>query len=366
MNRRRYLFLLLFLCSIFSFPAAGCKAGAPPPEPAAENPHPGMNGDENLSHGSSGLLQDISPFTGLPVEKVFNRPYAIIVENERTARPQAGLQDAELVYEVPVEGGITRFLAFFCSPFKDDIGPVRSARPCFAYLAHEYDSFLAHCGYSVHTKAVLSDLSLKHINEIPHPLYFKRVKSRNMPHNLYTDLARLTTGAERFNFLQGNPPSTFFSFIGTEQRKPAQPISSILLNYNTHNQVEYRWNGPQKTYTRYNDGSPFIDSNHSKPVEVKNIIVQFVATRVFTEEGHLEIALLGEGEGYFFSEGRIQKINWIKNSNNQRTRFMGADGEEIRLAPGNTWLHLLPQSGKVEWDEERHEDQNAGLREGNL
>ena len=184
---------------------------------------------------------------------------------------------------------------------------MRSARPCFAYLTSEYDGFLAHCGYSIHTVAVLSDLKLKHIDEIPNPLYYKRLKSRNKPHNLYTNLTRLTAGAEKFNYLQGNPPKAFFSFTDTEHKKPAQTVSSILLTFNSHNQVEYRWNNPQETYTRYNDGSLFTDSNHGKPVEVKNIIIQFVNTRVFTEEGHLEITLLGEGQGFFFSAARLKR-----------------------------------------------------------
>ncbi len=350
MNQRKKIYLLLLCYLILTFSAAGCKADPPSPEPGIDAQQPGLADHEKLSDGPSAALpKELSPFTGLPVNKIFNRPYAIIVENERAARPQAGLQEAELVYEVPVEGGITRFLTFFCSPFEKDIGPVRSARPCFAYLTNEYDGFLAHCGNSIHTEAVFSALKLKHINEISNSLYFKRSKSRNMPHNLYTDLASLTTGAEKFNYLQGNPPQTFFTFIDTEQRKPAQIISPVLLSFSDRNQVEYHWDALSETYTRYNDGSPFIDSNHDKPVEIKNIIVQFVATRVFTEEGHLDITMLGEGKGYLFSNGRIEKITWEKDSYSQRTRFLGADEEEIRLMPGNTWLHLLPQSGKVEW-----------------
>lgn len=366
MNRKKNICLLLcfilFSCLILTFSITGCKVNAPPPESVADTQQSGTGENEDLTRGpSSSLLKDISPFTGLPVDRIFNRPYAIIVENERTARPQAGLQEAELVYEVPVEGGITRFLAFFCSPFEKDIGPVRSARPYFAYLANEYDAFLAHCGNSIHTEAVFSNLKLKHINEIPHPSYYKRIKSRNKPHNLYTDLVSLTAGAEKFNYLQGSPPQAFFTFIDKEQRKPAQFISPVLLTYNTHNKVEYRWNKSRETYTRYNDGTPFIDSNHSEPVEVKNIIIQFVNTRVFTEEGHLEITMLGEGCGYFFSGGRIEKTKWRKDGYDQQTRFWGADGEELRLEPGNTWLHLMPQNGKVEWQIEKSRERTRVL-----
>ncbi|MGI6307976.1 MAG: DUF3048 domain-containing protein [Dethiobacteria bacterium] len=355
-KRKSVCFLVLFFL-ILTFLLEGCKVHTNPEKPAADAQQSGTEENEGLKNEPPATPEELSPFTGLPASEIFNRPYAIIIENERAARPQAGLQEAELVYEAPAEGGITRFLAFFISPFEGDIGPVRSARPYFAYLADEYDGILAHCGYSIHTVAVLADLKLKHINEIPNPLYYKRLKSRKMPHNLYTSLPMLATGAEKFNYLQGSPPADFFPFA--EHEKPAEIVSSIALTFNSRNSVEYRWN-PQGTYTRYNDGSLFIDSNHGKPVEVKNIIIQLVNTRIFTEEGHLEITLLGEGKGFFFSGGNIKEIKWEKDSYSEKTRFSGVDGSDLRLAPGNTWIHLLPQSGKVEWQMEKNPEQNKG------
>lgn len=344
-------FLVLFPL-ILTFFLEGCKVQTDPEKPAAETRQP--TEENSPTAGLPVPSGEPSPFTGLPVKEIFDCPYAVIVENERAARPQAGLQEAELVYEAPVEGGITRFLAFYMSPLEKDIGPVRSARPYFAYLAHEFDGILAHCGYSIHTEAVLADLKLKHINEIPHPAYFQRQKSRKRPHNLYTSLSLLATGAEKFNYPPGNPPAEFFYFA--EQEKPKEPVSSIALAFNSRNNVEYRWN-PRGTYTRYNDGSPFIDTNHETPVEVKNIIVQHINTRVFTEEGHLEITLLGEGKGYFFSSGNMEKIKWKKDSYQERTHFYKADGSVLRLAPGNTWIHLLPPGGKMEWEAEKRLDQ---------
>lgn len=341
-------FLVLFPL-ILTFFLEGCKVQNDPEKPAAETQ---QSAEENKPAAELPAPPGkLSPFTGLPVREVLERPYAIIIENERAARPQAGLQEAELVYEAPVEGGITRFLAFYISPFEKEIGPVRSARPYFAYLAHEYDSILAHCGYSIHTEAVFAALKSKHINEIPNPAYFQRLESRKRPHNLYTNLSLLSAGAEKFNYLPGEPPAGFFHF--TEQEKPSEElVSSIALTFNASNSVTYRWN-PRGTYTRYNDGNPFIDTNHERPVEVKNIIVQNVSSRVFTEEGHLEITLLGEGKGYFFSGGNVEEIKWKKDSCQERTHFYKTDGSVLRLAPGNTWIHLLPQEGKVEWQTEK-------------
>ena len=358
MVKKYFIYFLVLISLILTFFLEGCKVHTDPAGSATENQQPGAEEGRSVDEPPAPpeeIFKALSPFTGLPAKEIFNRPYAIIVENERAARPQAGLQEAELVYEVPAEGGITRFLAFYISPFENDIGPVRSARPYFAYLVHEYDGILAHCGYSIHTVAVLADLKLKHINEIPNPAYFQRQKARKMPHNLYTNLSMLISGAEKFDYLQGNPPAKFFLFA--EHQKPKDPVSSVVLTFNLNNRVEYRLN-PDGTYIRYNDGNPFMDSNHENPVEVKNIIIQQVNTRIFTEEGHLEITLLGEGKGYFFSGGNVEEIKWEKNGYLERTNFYRTDGSVLHLAPGNTWIHLLPQGGKVDWETEKTPEQN--------
>ena len=147
-------FLLLFL--ILTLLLASCKADTLPEEPlTSENEL-----EEKIdSEKKPEIPEKTSPFTGLPTEEIFDYPYAIIVENLPPARPQSGLSKAEIVYEVPTEAFISRFLALYISPYEEEIGPVRSARPYFAYLAQEYDSILAHCGYSIHTEAVLKNQS---------------------------------------------------------------------------------------------------------------------------------------------------------------------------------------------------------------
>jgi len=341
------LLLLLCLMLILTVLLAGCKARTLPEEPAAppeEEEEETANPAEEQEPEPQG---ELSPFTGLPVAEIFNRPYAVLVENLPQARPQSGLSRAEIVYEVPVEGYITRFLALYISPYEDDIGPVRSARPYFAYIAKEYDGILAHCGYSIHTEAVLKDIGAKHIDERFNSLYYKRLKSRNMPHNLYTTLSRLALGAEKFGYLQGSRPAPVFSF--GERKVPEQIVSDIGIAFSPKNTVEYRWNPPKRTYTRFNDGTIFIDANYGEAVEVKNIIIQFIQARTFTEEGHLQITLTGEGKGLLFSGGAVEEIKWQKSGYGEKTRFMDTYGRDIALSPGNTWIHLVPQSGKVEW-----------------
>lgn len=340
LNLRIILFILLII-TIFT---VSCKVNTEEPAtPAEEDVEEIAAPEEETQHEPPG---ELSPFTGLPVTELYNRPFAVIVENLPQARPQSGLSKADIVYEVPVEGYITRFLTLYISPYEDDIGPVRSARPYFAYIAKEYDGILAHCGYSIHTEAVLKNINVKHIDERFNSLYYKRIKSRNMPHNLYTTLSRLRLGAEKFNYLQGTQPERVFTF--GERQTPEQIVSNINITFSPQNCVEYRWD-PKGSYTRYNDGNLFIDANYGEAVEVKNIIIQFINARVFTDEGHLEITLTDEGKGLLFSGGSVEEIKWQKNNYEERTRFVDTNGRDIILLPGNTWIHLVPQNGKVEW-----------------
>ncbi|RJX26487.1 MAG: DUF3048 domain-containing protein [Dethiobacter sp.] len=342
----RNICFLLFLFLILTILLAGCKANTSPKDPAPEE---GIGEEKDNPADQEPQPEtpgELSPYTGFPVAEIFNRPYAIIIENLPPTRPQSGLSGAGIVYEFPVEGWITRFLALYISPYEDDIGPVRSARPYIAYLTKEYDGILAHCGYSIHTEAVLKDINAKHIDERYNSLYYKRLKSRNMPHNLYTTLSRLAPGAEKFNYLKGSQPTPVFSF--GERKPPEQVVSTISIAFSPQNHVEYHWNS-RETYTRYNDGSLFIDANSGEAVEVKNIIIQFIKARAFTSEGHLEITLLGEGKGLLFSGGQVEEIKWQKNSYGEKTRFLDTNGRNILLQPGNTWIHLVPQNGRVEW-----------------
>jgi hypothetical protein len=122
------------------------------------------------------------------------RPLGVIIENHGDARPQSGLNNADLIYETVAEGGITRFLAIFHSTPASEIGPVRSARDYFAELANEWGVLFAHVGGSDEVLAQLAQKQYKNIdslNEFFFGKYFRRVKTRAAPHNTYTSHSEL-------------------------------------------------------------------------------------------------------------------------------------------------------------------------------
>lgn len=346
MKRKKPFYVFIFIATIVAFFATGCKV---PEEPAAPPEDYKLDEKENIELEEEPVPQGpFSPYTGTRVDEIFPVTFCVLIENHPKARPQAGLADAELVYEVPVEG-YTRFLALYASPYKGEIGPVRSSRPYFAYLIKEHNGIMAHCGYSIHTEEVLKKIKLKYIDERFNPQYYRREKSRKMPHNLYTSLEKLFLGAKDKNFLQEQEEAIqpFFSFLDLHDQKEEQIASKIAIKFSSTDYVEYRKDA-QHNYTRYHNGDLFIDAETKKGITVKNIIVQFVNTRTFTAEGHLSIQLTGEGKGFLFSGGTVEEIKWEKDNEQNRTIFSGENGE-LLLSPGNTWIHLVPQSGKIDW-----------------
>ncbi len=348
-KRKRSFYIFIFVIAIVAFFSGGCKV----PEntslsEAVEEQEKTDSAEWEKEQEPQGPL---SPYTGTPVDEVFPVPFCILIENHPSARPQSGLAAAELVYEVPVEGGYTRFLAIYASPHAGEIGPVRSSRPYFAHLIKEHGGIMAHCGYSIHTEEVLKKIKLKYIDERFNPPYYRREKSRKMPHNLYTTLEKLLQGAEDKGFLndQEKTIQPLFGFSDPSDLKEGEWARKIEIKFSSTDCVEYRWNAPNSnSYTRYLNGKLFLDADTEEGITVDNILVQFVRTRTFTSEGHQDITLVGEGKGFLFSGGIVEEINWKKDDERSRTVFRGENGEFI-LSPGKTWIHLVPQGSKVSW-----------------
>jgi hypothetical protein len=346
-RKRNSFYLFILIISIVAFFTAGCKVSEKiSPLPTGDEPGEYNNTEPEKEPLPRGFP---SPYTGTIVDKVFPVPFCVLVENHPSARPQSGLKDAELVYELPVEGGYTRFLAIYASPYEGEIGPVRSSRPYFAHLIKEHNGIMAHCGYSIHTEEVLKSIKLKYLDERFNPQYYRREKSRKMPHNLYTTLEKLWQGAEDKNFLEEEEKTIqpFFTFSDPPDQRQGELAKKIEINFSSTDCAEYHWNA-KGGYTRYHNGEPFGDAETKEEIAVSNIIVQFVQTRTLTAEGHLDISLVGEGKGFLFSGATVEEIKWKKESGQGKTIFGGAGGE-LLLSPGNTWIHLVPQGSKVNW-----------------
>jgi predicted small lipoprotein YifL len=288
-----------------------------------------------------------SPFTGLPLKnEYFNRAVAVSIENSPAARPQSGLDEAEIIYEFMAEGGITRFLAVFWPDVPEKIGPIRSARPFLIETAAAYDSLFLHAGASPDGFEMLSEQDIMHLDQIYQSKYFWRSSKRPAPHNLYSGKPALSSYLsdleeleypEQFHFLTA---SVISDFVKAE---------NIVIDYWGDYEVLYRYDNLNNNYHRFLDNfdNPH-QSENGKNLIAKNIIVQYVKTDVKDQEGRLEVDLDSGGKIELFRDGIVVEGRWEKNSD-YKIEYYNNDGDNIQINPGQTWIQVVPSNTEISY-----------------
>jgi hypothetical protein len=287
------------------------------------------------------------PLTGQPAPHgvVPDRPVlAVKVENYPDARPQAGLQSADVIYEEPVEGGITRFIVL--SQCSDDarVGPVRSARTADPEVLAQFGvPILAYSGGAPNVRNAIDRADLLAIDETRGGSAFMRDASREAPHNLYADTRALYKVAHSTE----GPPTPVFTYAD-ELTLASRKVSSVHLPFSaTYADVWWTWDRKNGQWLRAHGDLPHLVES-GEQVSADNVVVQ-VVDEVIGPRGGItpHLTLTGSGKAYVFRDGRMIAGRWERASLHDVTRFVAKDGTEIPLAPGRTWVELLPSTVEV-------------------
>lgn len=293
-----------------------------------------------------------APLTGLGAGDValIARPALIVkIDNvEPKARPQAGINQADVVYEERVEGSVTRFLAIFHSTDAAPVGPVRSARTSdIAILSPLRRPFYAWSGANNTFAARIRAANLIDVGVDRATDQYYRAKDRPAPHNLmlHSTASLMDRPAEG-----SSPPPPIFTYR-TEGQVPAhlEPAAGVTVTYGTSAgaaPVEYRWNG--EGWARSQKGAPHVDSAGVQ-VAPANVVVQFVR---YVDSGTTdqfgkqipEAETVGEGDAWVLTAGGLIPGRWHKANNEAVTTYTDIDGKPIDLTPGRTWV-ALPAAG---------------------
>jgi hypothetical protein len=289
----------------------------------------------------------IAPLTGLadPGGESQTRPaLSVKVENTPDARPQAGIDQADVVYEEEVEGNITRFLAIFNSAIPETIGPVRSVRlqdpdivwpihGIFAYSGGAADPVAAINAAPVHavdnSAAVANGVNGMERDAPGQP-------PRQSPHNLYGHgPALVSLGGDP----KPPPPLFAYSVSGVPPPPDADlgaPVISTRIGFLAGYDPTYTWDAASGTWKRSQQGQPHVVVGGDQ-IAPANVVVQFTQY-----EGESNGQTVGEGDVWVFSDGRLRKGRWIRPDREQPARYVDANGLPILLHPGKTWVELLP------------------------
>ncbi|WP_160670385.1 DUF3048 domain-containing protein [Clostridium sp. C8-1-8] len=271
-----------------------------------------------------------------------NTPFMAIIENSKDARPQSGLSEADIVFETMAEGGIPRFIALFHKNSPKQIGPIRSVRPYFISIAKEFNVPFAHCGGSEEALSIIKNTpSVNNINEISNGEYFYRDNSRKAPHNLYTTASQIRKYIDSKKIKTDLKCSFNFDNKFWE-RGNMDKATKIDLSINKSYSTTYKYvNGK---YEKYMDGVKVVDKNNNLPVTFSNVVIQNTDIKLQSDNTHLDINLIGKGTGFVFSSGKVTKVNWQRNSENEQTELFTEDGNKVCFSKGTTIWHIVDNS----------------------
>lgn len=285
-------------------------------------------------------------------EESKSRPYAIMINNVDGARKlQSGLQDAYMVYEMMVEGGITRYLALFLDQSTARIGSIRSARHYYLDYALENDAIYVHHGYSPQAKEDWSKLGVDRIevNESTTGWRDKTV-SKTYEFTLFSSIEKLNNGigskrTERNKDLPLNYSADELDLSSNENIKVANTVN---IKYSNTTRNNYVYDSENKVYLRSVNGTKQTDYVTGKQLTVKNIIVYSVKYSTIDDYGRQTIDNIGTGSGYYISNGVAVPITWTKDSRTSQTIYKLETGVELKVNDGNTFIQIMPTSGSLE------------------
>ncbi|WP_026673841.1 DUF3048 domain-containing protein [Alkalihalobacterium bogoriense] len=321
----------IMMITICFFVISGCGKEEVAPEPETEVPTVEIEPEP----------QNIQPLTGVKTDEDIStlRPFAVIINNDPAARPQSGLYMADVVYELLVEGSITRFVAVYHSQQPERIGPVRSAREYHIDLSNGYNAlFVAH-GWSPEAKRLLEE---ERKAEFINGMYldgtiFQRSSDRKAPHNSYVSFASMKQGLEDKGYgLEGEFEP--LPFIESDESIEGTVATTVAVNYGSNN-VTFRYNEGEQSYDRYNGSTPTLDKETEAPVSVENVFILETRHEVIDKQGRRDIDLTSGGKGLLIQQGVAKEVEWV----NDNGRLLPAEnGQILPFLPGQTWINIVP------------------------
>ncbi len=276
------------------------------------------------------------------------RTLAIVIDNVGDAVPQTGLNEAMLVYEAYVEGGLTRMLAIYKNASVDTIGPTRSARPVFVDYALENDSIFVHYGGSQRALEDVEDFDIDNANGILSPgnVYW-RTSEKTAPHNALTSTARIWEYAQSQGYRTTTTERNVLNYVTEEVTlEDGITANTVDIPY-AASKVKYEYNSETGLYERYYKGTLSTDWLTGETITTKNIIITIAENYTTSEDegyGRQEIENIGNLDGYYITNGKAIQIKCEKTTRAGRTVYKDLEGNEIEVNDGNTYIQIVPPS----------------------
>ncbi len=303
----------------------------------------------------------VNPLNGLPAEAeiVNNRPYAIMINNIKAAQPQIGISKADLIYEILVEGGITRMMAVFQDVAgAGEIGSIRSARPYFVDIALGLDALYIHAGGSNDAYSKLYSSNIFHLDGVnggKQDIFFRdpaRKKSMGFVHSLVTtdDLILKHVPTYKVNLEHKSGYECNMSFSDDVAASGNLTAQTIKAHFSPSKTTTFEYSAETGIYDVSQYGSAYIDGNNQSKISVANVMILRTSINVIPgdKEGRIDVDVTGSGKGVFCCGGKYEEITWSRAKSTDQFTFTRADGSELVFARGKTYICIISKNDKID------------------
>lgn len=297
-----------------------------------------------------------------------DRPIAVMIDNHKGAMPQAGLNDAYMVYEIIVEGGETRLMALFKGVKLEKVGPVRSSRHYFLDYALENDAIYVHYGWSPQAQSDITKLNVNNINGISESsTSFWRVKDKYAPHNAVTSTEKILEIAKRKGYSTTSTKESVLNYVADPVELDSQiEAKAVTIPYSDSNTVQYTYDETTKRYVRYSRGIKQVDWDTNETVTTKNIIVVKCENWTLDDgenKGRQTLDNVKTLKGYYITNGKAIEITAEKTSRSSQTVYKDLEGNEIEVNDGNTFVQICPIDSIIKIEPGESQDTQSEVNE---
>lgn len=299
----------------------------------------------------------VNPLTGIELtegQKLPNRPVIVSTDNDSyLSRPQAGISKADILIEVPIEGGGSRYEPVYYSKLSEleTVGAIRSVRPYILDIAREYNAIFVHNGQSPQAVAYFEESG---VDRVATNIYFaafhtEEKNSYRLPGNIYSTGSAILDAAETLGI--GDKKETRkFTWLKKDETAAGTDCKDVIVNYADGAYNTFKYDPETKLYTKYVKDEPLVDENNNETFTCANILVQKVPFNTYdANSGRLNIDMYAGGEATMFTQGKVVEGTWERADKNSPTIFKDKDGNEFKMTPGVTAIQLIDTTVHFEY-----------------
>ncbi len=330
-----------------------------PADNTQESTTPPTSGSTDVSQPE---LNYQHPLTGEALaQPMQQRPVAVMINNIKEAMPQHGISEADIVYEVLAEGGITRCLGIYTDiQSVEKIGSIRSARKYFVDLAQSYNAAYVHAGGSPEALSYLAGLKNMDLDALNSNTYFYRDQDRlnanySYEHTLFSSGEKILAYAKQCGVSTVlDQEKTYGMTFDDSKVLAGQAASKVAVYFNMGGKpgsytksTTFTYDAATKLYQAAQHGGDYIDGNTKETVSFRNLVVLYASTSVQSDGSHLTIVTTGSGTGHFICNGQMVNIKWTRSSSNAPFAFTLENGEPVTFGVGTTYVGIVPKGATV-------------------